>query len=435
MVRKLLHALVIAAVAATVTTQAVFAGEITRKPIMARAQGQAVDVTVMVRALNVRAGPGMTARIIGGLSGGTTVQTLGKSADGGWWKISYHGGDAYISAPLAVQGGVYKTATATTGRTTTTRSTPARGARAGGFELGGHINTTDFLGQMKDLGMSWVKTQVVMPGGAPDLSGLINAVHANGMKILVGAIGDRGRASDGEYHQEFARQAATLAAQGADAIEVWNEPNLDREYGYGKVDPANYVHMLHDAYGAIKAANPNTLVIGGANAPTGYFGGGCSANGCDDSYFLNRLGQLGADQYMDCMGAHHNGSMVGPDQTQGAPTGDHYSWYFWGTLGVTYNAFGGRIPICWTELGYVTGEGIGALPGGFSWGAGTSLDNQSQWLARAIQLSRDSGKVRLMIVWNIDFRQFNEDPQAGYSIFRPNGECRACGPIKSAMGR
>jgi hypothetical protein len=56
-------------------------------------------------------------------------------------------------------------------------------------------------------------------------------------------------------------------------------------------------------------------------------------------------------------------------------------------------------------------------------------------LARAAQLSRDSGKVRMMIIWNMDFRQWDADPQAGFSIFRPNGECRACGPIKAAMGR
>ena len=114
---------------------------------------------------------------------------------------------------------------------------------------------------------------------------------------------------------------------------------------------------------------------------------------------------------------------------------DHHQWYFWGTLDTVYNSFGGKVPVCWTELGYVTGEGIGALPSGFSWGSSITLDNQAQWLARAAQLSRDSGKVRLMIIWNVDFRQWDSDPQAGFSIFRPNGECRACASIKAAMGR
>lgn len=291
---------------------------------------------------------------------------------------------------------------------------------------------------MRDIGMTWVKYQAVLPGDIGSAQNVINAAHSNGLKVLVGAKGELWRASDTNYHREFAGYLATLAASGADAIEIWNEPNLDREYGgsgNGQVNPENYVNMMREAYTAIKAANGGTMVVGGASAPTGYFGGNCTAAGCNDDQFLARMAAAGAANYMDCMGAHHNGSMVGPDQTTGAPTGEHYSWYFWGTLNMSYNSFGGRVPLCWTELGYVTGEGIGALPGGFSWGSATTLDNQAQWLARAAQLSRESGKVRMMIIWNIDFRQWDDDPQAGFSIFRPNGECRACNTLRSVMGR
>jgi uncharacterized protein YraI len=398
--------------------------------------GTAASGTAAVTSdfLNVRAGPGLDQTIISKLDGGATVQVLGRSADGAWLKISFNGGEAYVYAAYTTAGA--GTGTAAAAAPAAAAAAPARSA--GGFELGGHIRSTDFLNQMKDIGMTWVKYQVVMDGGAPDLSGQISTIHGAGMKILIGAVGNRSRAADTGYHGEFAGYLASLASQGADAIEVWNEPNLDREYGgsgNGQVNPENYVDMLAKAYAAIKAANGGTLVIGGANAPTGYFGGNCTAGGCNDDQFLARMAAAGAANYMDCMGAHHNGSMVGPDQTNGAPTGDHYSWYFWGTFGVTYNAFGGKVPLCWTELGYVTGEGIGALPGGFSWGSSTTLDNQAQWLARAAQLSRESGKVRLMIIWNMDFRQWDEDPQAGFSIFRPNGECRACATIKAAMGR
>jgi hypothetical protein len=229
---------------------------------------------------------------------------------------------------------------------------------------------------------------------------------------------------------------------GADAIEVWNEPNLDREYGgpgNGQVNPENYVNMLREAYTAIKAANPNVLVISGAMAPTGYFGGNCTNAGCDDAPFLRRMAAAGAAQWMDCIGAHHNGTMVGPDQTSGAPVGssDHHQWYFWGTLNVTYDAFGGQRPVCWTELGYLTPEGLGPIQApNFQWGANITLANQAQWLARAAQLSRDSGKVRMMIIWNMDRRQYDaEDPQAGYSIFRPDGSCPACATLRAVMGR
>jgi uncharacterized protein YraI len=396
------------------------------------------SVTVTYSYLNVRAGPGTDQQIIGGLDGGSSVQATGKTADGAWLQISYSGQTAYIyTAGTSFGSGAAPAAAAAAAPAAAAPAAAAHPA-AGGFELGGHIHTFDHLSQMKDIGMSWVKYQAVLPGDMGGAQNIINTAHSQGMKALIGAKGDLSRAGDLNYHNEFAGYLAQLAKGGADAIEVWNEPNLDREYGgsgHGQVNPENYVDMLQKAYTAIKAANGGTMVVGGANAPTGYFGGNCTTNGCDDDQFVARIAAAGATNYMDCMGAHHNGSMVGPDTTSGAPTGDHYSWYFWGTLNMTYNAIGGRVPICWTELGYVTGEGIGALPGGFSWGSATTLDNQAQWLARAAQLSRDSGKVRMMIIWNIDFRQWDADPQAGFSIFRPNGDCRACATIKAAMGR
>lgn len=393
------------------------------------------SVSVTSDYLNVRAGPGLDQQILGQLNGGATVQPTGRTTDGTWWQINYNSQTAYIYAAYTRAGSGGGSAVAAT---TTTVSAPAPSGAVGAFGLGGHIKSFDYLSQMKDIGMTWVKFQAVLPGDSGAAVNVINQAHAQGMKALIGAKGDLSRASDANYHNEFAGYLASLAKQGADAIEVWNEPNLDREYGgsgHGQVNPENYVDMLQKAYAAIKAANGGTMVIGGANAPTGYFGGNCTTNGCDDDQFLARIAAAGAAKYMDCMGAHHNGSMVGPDQTSGAPTGNHYSWYFWGTLNMTYNSFGGKVPICWTELGYVTGEGIGTLPSGFSWGNSTTLANQAQWLARAVQLSRDSGKVKMMIIWNIDFRQWNDDPQAGFSIFRPNGQCPACATIKAAMGR
>lgn len=408
-------------------------------------------VKVVASSLNVRATPSIYATIIGKLAINAVVQPTGKSADGAWWRINYNGRDGWIStAYTRASGGSIATATPAATATpvllqpTATPAGPAPTATpslppAASFELGGHVAGTQYLGQMRDIGMTWVKYQIVMgTDTTPDYTGLFNGIHNAGMRVLVGAVGNRSIASDTEYHKRFAQQLAALARQGADAIEVWNEPNLDREYGRGKVNPDNYVNMLREAHTAIKAAKPSTLVIGGAMAPTGYFGSRCTEEGCGDDFFLSRMAALRADRYMDCMGAHHNGSMVGPDTRSGAPVGspNHYSWYFWGTLDVTYNAFAGRTKVCWTELGYLTGEGISnPLPAGFTWAQNTTLANQATWLARAATLSKQSGKVRMMIIWNIDQRSWDNDPQAGFSIFRPDGTCPACTSLKQAMGR
>ena len=45
------------------------------------------------------------------------------------------------------------------------------------------------------------------------------------------------------------------------AYEIWNEPNLDREWGGKKPDPNAYTSMLKASYQAIKAADPDALVV------------------------------------------------------------------------------------------------------------------------------------------------------------------------------
>ena len=56
------------------------------------------------------------------------------------------------------------------------------------------------------------------------------------------------------------------------AIEVWNEVNLDREWGGGPITrqtATDYVRLLGMSYDAIKAADPNITVITAGLSPTG----------------------------------------------------------------------------------------------------------------------------------------------------------------------
>ncbi len=64
-----------------------------------------------------------------------------------------------------------------------------------------------------------------------------------------------------------ARRAATCDTPFQVALEVWNEPNLDFQWGYQPVDPARYPEMVRRAYRGAKAADPQSL-IGGWTAPT-----------------------------------------------------------------------------------------------------------------------------------------------------------------------
>ena len=95
--------------------------------------------------------------------------------------------------------------------------------------------------------------------------------------------------------------------------------------------------------------------------------------------------------------------------------------------------FGGK-PGCYTELGYLTPQGYGALPAGFAWAKDTTVAQQAQWLAEAASKAAASGKVRLMIVFNMDFVLFSgSDPQAGYAMIRPDGTCPACSSMAAVL--
>jgi LysM repeat protein len=304
---------------------------------------------------------------------------------------------------------------------------------AAGFALGGQTQTFANEQLMKDVGMTWVKLQDKWaPGDDPAaLASSITGAQASGFKVLYSITGAQAYPAPNSIDfAAFTEYLKGVAAAKPDAIEVWNEMNIDYEWPAGQIDPTSYVNnMLAPAYQAIKSVSPNTVVISGALAPTGFDNG---TNAWADNRYLAGMRAAGAANYADCIGAHHNSGATSPSATTGHPAGTHYSWYFGPMLDLYYNTFGGARPVCWTELGYLSGDGFSALPPNFSWAAGTSVAEHAQWLKEARDLSAASGKVRLMIIYNVDFTAFDPagDPQAGYAMVRPDGSCPACTALK-----
>jgi hypothetical protein len=304
-----------------------------------------------------------------------------------------------------------------------------------GFELGGQTHSLANPTLMSYAGMNWVKFQHKWSAGdAPNaVAGRIQQAQANGFKVLLSIPGTDHTNIDFNAYVTF---LGGVAALGPNAIEVWNEMNIDREWPAGQISPATYVNnMLAPAYNAIKASNPNVMVISGAPAPTGFFGG-CGGGGCNDDLYVAGMAAAGAARYMDCIGIHYNEGIISPNQTSGDPRNpsNHYTRYFWGMVNTYWNAFGGSRPLCFTELGYLSGVDYGGLPGGFAWAGNTSIAQHAQWLAEAASLSASSGKVRMMIVFNVDFTAFGADPQAGYAMMRADGSCPACETLRQVMG-
>ena len=297
------------------------------------------------------------------------------------------------------------------------------------FEWGAQTHHFDNHERMKEMGMGWVKIQYKWrPESEPrDVLDRIVQARARGFKILLAIPGEAYPDEiDYEAYVRFLAGVALLRP-APDGIEVWNEMNIDFEWPVGEIDPAVYVtEMLAPAYQVIKRNNPDILVISGAPAPTGFDNG---VNAWADERYLAGMVAAGAADYADCVGVHYNAGGTSPHAVTGHLAGGHYGWYFRPSLERSFNLFGGRLPLCVTEIGYLTAGDLSgkALPRSFWWAAETSVEEHALWLAEAASLARGSGIVRLFVVFNADIWHWDgRDPQMGYALFRPQGNCPAC---------
>lgn len=403
---------------------------------------------------NLRTGPGLSYGVVEVVPTGAQVALIGRNNGADWLKVQVltSNNEGWLFRPLlninsnvdvnslaviAVDPPVAGGGSGGSGGGSGGTVPPPPPVAAGNFQLGGQAFGAPYS-LMSYSGMTWIKRQHKWSPGqtGQEVAGLISEAHNGGFRILLSIPGADHGSIDFAAYAQFVGAVAALP-DPPDAIEIWNEMNIDREWPAGQISPTSYVqNMLAPAYNAINAANPNVMVVSGAPSPTGFWGGGCSGGGCDDAPYVQGMAGAGAASYADCIGIHYNEGIISPTLESGDPRGNsgHYTRYFWGMVNTYYNAFGGSRQLCFTELGYLSPEGYGALPGGFSWASNTTVAQQSQWLAEAASLSANSGKVRFMIVWNVDSTTWDSDPQAGYAIIRPGGGCPACDSLRQVMG-
>lgn len=307
----------------------------------------------------------------------------------------------------------------------------------------------------QQLGVSIVKLQVRW-ADMGDCTGVnfsvldsqMAAINGVGMKTLLSVVtAPPCSNSAGSSHlppdnlQDFADFTASLASRYEGSlwgIEMWNEENLDREWGVP--DPTRYVEMLRLSYQSVKAVNTNVVVVSGAPAPTWQN----PPAHWDDIVFYQDVAQAGGGQYVDCIGAHVNALTFPPsakssDGVYSVNGNTHHSWYFYDTVWGYYNAFGGTKPICLTEYGIASAGAIGGVPSGFEWSSNTTLQQQARWLVEGMQLSEQWGIVKAIMIWNLDFSPMCGgciDEKSAYSIlggdFTP---LPAYLTIKQALGR
>ena len=119
-----------------------------------------------------------------------------------------------------------------------------------------------------------------------------------------------------DNYQDFADFAGAVAARYEGRIryyQLWNEPNIFPEWGVGAIDPEAYVELLASGASAIRAVDPEAVIIAGALAATVDLDGTkVPERSFSDLLFLQRMYNAGASPYFDVMATQGYGLWSGP---------------------------------------------------------------------------------------------------------------------------
>lgn len=109
------------------------------------------------------------------------------------------------------------------------------------------------------------------------------------------------------------------------AYQIWNEPNLTREWGGEPPNPEGYVGLLAECSQAIRQADPNAILISAGLAPTGTN----DASATPDDIYLDQLYRYNFQQYIDVVGVHATGYAppeYGPDDAEAEGRGRWFTF-------------------------------------------------------------------------------------------------------------
>ncbi len=351
-----------------------------------------------------------------------------------------------------------------------------------GIQVNGMDDPDGSVGMAGKLGMGWLKQQVVWGSleyekGNMDWSGLdriVRKANKANLKIMLSIVtaptwshpalgpvagedpnGIKAPPDDPNAYANFVGQVVDhYKALGfpVHAIEVWNEQNLQREWRSNpqKIDAARYMQMLSLTYKAVKARDPNIVVISGALSPTGVDNG---VDSVDDFKYLQQMVSYGLLNNSDCIGIHHNGYNIGPNVPyQDAPqqpvasravfrgpfVNQHHSWSFYTTLNESARILNKQKPLCITEFGWPSSEGISTpVRQGFEFSKDNSLQDQANYITQAFQLMKQWGFVKIAFLWNLNFFNVTSDPtttdNAIYSLLGSGGVPRPAFDALSSM--
>ena len=186
------------------------------------------------------------------------------------------------------------------------------------------------LSLVNDAGFRWVKQEIpwreveghakgTWQWGSPDR--IMDQIDSYGLNVIV-RLGSQpewasssvifpevGPPDDLQDFYDYVYAVASRYKGRVKAYQIWNEPNLAREWGQRPPNPAEYVEMLRVGYQAVKDADPDAIVISAGLAPTTRH----DEEAMPDIYYVQGMYDAGAAPYFDALGVHAPGYKSPPE--------------------------------------------------------------------------------------------------------------------------
>lgn len=327
-----------------------------------------------------------------------------------------------------------------------------------------HLHREDqaaILSQLRELGVGWVKTQVswklFQPG--PDrfdeelfaeLDRFVQAASENDFKVMLGVAKAPewsrpttemdGPPTDYALFQQFMADLAGRYQGQVTAYELWNEPNLQREWNGAPLNAADLVNLIRAGAAGVRSADPEAILISAAPATTGINDGVVAI---DDRQYLQQMVAAGVTDVVDAIGAHPYGWANPPDSSihDGeqitSSHNNHPSFFFADTLSdyrrILDEAGKTQMSIWVTEFGWGSYDGLDREPPeGLSYVAEVSEPQQAIYTRRAFEMAQEQPGIGPLILWNLNFGPtFGSGfAESSYSLMRPDGARR---PVYEAL--
>jgi len=269
------------------------------------------------------------------------------------------------------------------------------------------------MGLVEGMGFDWVKSFVSWASTEPskgsyhwdDCDNVVNAAEQYGLKVLfrvdhppawANGTGRTDPPTDPADFGDFMYALADRYKGRVAAYEIWNEPNLDYEWGNRPPDPAGYVALLKAVYPRVKEADPHALVVTAGLSTAGEGSEGAMG----DLIYLRRMYDAGAKDYFDVLGSHPYGGPYDPDRTTGAKGG--MCFYRAKQQHDVMVEYGDDDKKVWaTEFGWVLKTGCDL--GYHNW-MKVSEEEQATYLVQAYQKAHFEWPwMEVMFLFNLDF--------------------------------